>query len=217
MTARAASRWSLFPFRAWGPAFAGLLVLLLSGCRARGAEFGFWFDPITFDAPRLNGPITAGEMATIESIARAELAAAFRGLPIVFSERRRQARYHVRVVQDLHGGAGQSQANRTFGGSGAVSFAFLATGALWHAAPDDDRAAIIAAIGRGIGRTAVHEFVHQLFPTTGIHSKNVRSYEFGSAARREQYHGSLEWDLARPLLEKRFGVVRATSGTSSGP
>jgi hypothetical protein len=214
VTAPAAFRSSRSRYR-WSPALAGLLALLFIGCRDRDAEFGFWFDPITFDSPKLNGPITPAELATIESIARSEIVTAFTGLPITFTANR-NARYHIRVVQDLHGGAGQSRATETFGGSGAVSFTFLAVGALWHSTPDDDRASIIASIGRGIGRTAVHEFAHQLLPTTEIHSKNVRSYEFGSAARREQYHGPMEWDLAWPLIQKAFGVVPATSGTLSG-
>lgn len=184
-----------------------LLALVAAGCRDRSPEFGFWFDPITFDSPKLNGPITPAELQTIASIARAEVLSAFEGLPITVSGRR-DAWYRVRVMQELpRGGAGQSRASETFGGSGAVSFSFLATGALWHAAPGEDRASTIAAIGRGIGRTAVHEFTHQLLPTTDIHSRNERSYEFGSAARREQYHGALEWDLAWPLLQTHFGLA----------
>ena len=67
------------------------------------------------------------------------------------------------------------------------------------------RAAIVAAIGRGIGRTAVHEFTHQLLPQAPIHdSQDVRSYEYDSAARREQYFGEMHWALARPLLEARL-------------
>jgi len=35
-------------------------------------------------------------------------------------------------------------------------------------------------------------------------SRDVRSYEFDSAARREQYFGEMHWDLARPLLVARL-------------
>ena len=35
-------------------------------------------------------------------------------------------------------------------------------------------------------------------------SQDVRSYEFDSAARREQYFGEMHWDLARPLLVARL-------------
>jgi hypothetical protein len=125
--------------------------------------------------------------------------------------------YHVRVVQQLQdqrsrraiGGAGQSRAITGFGGSGAVSFSFLASGALSYAPPGSDRSALIAAIGRGIGRTAAHEFTHQFFPTAPIHdSTNERSYEYASAARPAQYYGRMEWDLAWPLLRQRFGPRR---------
>lgn len=58
----------------------------------------------------------------------------------------------------------------------------------------------------GIGRATVHEFVHQLLPTASIHdSTDVQSYEYASAARREQYFGEMHWDLAWPLLQERIG------------
>jgi hypothetical protein len=67
------------------------------------------------------------------------------------------------------------------------------------------REVMIEAIGRGIGRAAVHEFTHQLLPTAPIHdSTDVSSYEYQSATRREQYFGELHWDLARPLLQERL-------------
>lgn len=65
---------------------------------------------------------------------------------------------------------------------------------------------MIEAIGRGIGRAAVHEFTHQLLPTADVHdSTDVRSYEYASAARPEQYFGNMRWSLAWPLLHRRFG------------
>ena len=65
---------------------------------------------------------------------------------------------------------------------------------------------MIAGIGRGIGRAA-HEFAHQLLGSAPIHdSKDLRSYEYGSAARVERYYGEMRWDIARPLLEQRVGL-----------
>lgn len=189
------------------------LLLFVSGCREPAVEAGFWFERVSFTSSRLGGAITPQELATIESIATNELTSAFKGLRIRFSNRP-NARYHVRVVQELHdplilrpvGNAGQSRALLGFGGSGAVSFSFLASGAATYAPPDADRSAIILAIGRGIGRTAVHELTHQLLPASPIHdSTNVRSYEYASAARAEHYYGEMEWDLAWPLLELRLG------------
>ena len=41
-------------------------------------------------------------------------------------------------------------------------------------APDDaDRAAMIEALGRGIGRVAIHEFLHQLLPKKAIHDSRI--------------------------------------------
>ena len=57
----------------------------------------------------------------------------------------------------------------------------------------------------GIGRTAAHELAHALLPQAPIHdSRDVRSYEYDSAARREQYFGEMHWAMARPLLEARL-------------
>ncbi|HZI81569.1 MAG TPA: hypothetical protein VFD69_18745 [Vicinamibacterales bacterium] len=194
---------------------AGAAAYLLATTRSRPAsiEAAFWFDDVAFDSSRLGSPLTAGEIATIESVAREELRHAFRGLPISISARR-DARYTLRVVQEVLdlrfkrpvGVAGQSRGIAGFGGSGSVSFDFLANGAMAWAPGDADRAELVAAIGRGIGRTAVHEFTHQLLPTAPIHaSRDDQSYEYQSAARRAQYYGPMRWDLAWPLLQQKIG------------
>ena len=176
-------------------------------------EAGFWFDPVTFTSARLGGALTAGDRATIEDVARAELGRAFAGLPIRLSDRR-DATYRLRVVQAVYdprmrgrwGVAGASQAVPGLGGQGLVSFDFLAGGATANAPEAATRAEIVAAIGRGVGRTAVHELTHQLLPLAPIHdSRDRRSYEYESAARREQYFGDMRWNLARPLLAAKFG------------
>jgi hypothetical protein len=194
--------------------FAGMAAYTLASPRFRPAsvEAGFWFEAVAFDSSRLGSPLTAAEIVTIQSVARRELRDAFAGLPIVVSDRR-DARYTLRVVQEVRdlrfrravGVAGQSRGIAGFGGSGSVSFDFLANGAMAWAPDDADRADLVAAIGRGIGRTAVHEFTHQLLPTAPIHdSRDDQSYEFASAARRAQYFGPMHWDLAWPLLHQRI-------------
>ncbi len=66
---------------------------------------------------------------------------------------------------------------------------------------------MVEAIGRGIGRAAAHEFAHQFLGSAPIHdSKDIKSYEYGTAGRAEQYYGDMRWDIARPLLEKRIGL-----------
>jgi hypothetical protein len=193
-------------------ALVALISTVACGSSRSAIEAGFWFEEVTFDSTRLGGPLTAAEIATIELVARAELREAFRGLAISISERR-DARYTLAVVQEVRdlrfrrpvGVAGQSRGITGFGGSGSVSFDFLANGAMAWAPDDAPRAALVAAIGRGIGRTAVHEFTHQILPTAPIHaSRDEESYEFQSAARRAQYFGPMRWDLAWPLLQRKL-------------
>jgi hypothetical protein len=193
--------------------FILIALVALSACSPRRpVDAGFWFEPVAFDSNRLGSPLTAAEIATVESFARRELDEAFRGLAISFSDRR-DARYTIRVVQEVQdlrfrrpvGVAGQSRGISGFGGSGSVSFDFLANGAMAWAPDDAGRGELVAAIGRGIGRTAVHEFTHQLLPTAPIHaSRDEESYEYRSAARRAQYFGPIRWDLAWPLLRQKL-------------
>jgi hypothetical protein len=186
--------------------------LLVERSEPRVADAGFWFEDVKFASPRLGAPVTSAEIETIARVARSELAKAFQGLRITLSDRR-DATYRVRVVQRLRDQrlrrdlevAGESRAVSGFGGQGAVSFTFLASGAVAYAPDEASRASIMEAIGRGIGRTAVHEFTHQLLPTAPIHdSTDAQSYEHASAARSEQYYGELRWNLAWPLLERRL-------------
>ena len=181
--------------------------------RPGSVEAGLWFDEVTFSSNRLGEPLTPGEVATIEAVARAEVREAFHGLRITLSGRH-DALYTLHVMQDVLdlrfkravGVAGQSRGIAGFGGSGSVSFDFLANGAMAWAPDDASREELVTAIGRGIGRTAVHEFTHQILPTVPIHdSRDAQSYEYASAARSAQYIGPMHWDLARPLLEQRLG------------
>ena len=193
---------------------AGAVACLALAARGEPGptEAGFWFEAIDYESPKLGSPVMPADFDAIERVARAELARAFDGLRLTLSDRR-DARYRVRVVQDLRDlrsrriirVAGESRAVSGFGGQGAVSFTFLASSAISYAPDDGERASMLEAIGRGIGRAAVHEFTHQFLPTASIHdSTDIGSYEYESAARREQYFGELHWDLARPLLERRL-------------
>jgi hypothetical protein len=179
---------------------------------SRAVDAGFWFESVTYSSTRLGGPLSAADIAAVESVARAEIAMAFGGLDIAFSDSR-DARYRIRVVErirDLRTRRrleipAESRAVSGLGGQGAVSFSWLAHSALGYAPDDATRSDLLDAIGRGIGRSAVHEFTHLFLPRVPIHdSRDVRSYEYGSAARREQYFGEMRWGLAWPLLEERF-------------
>ena len=179
----------------------------------------FIFDQVSYASSLLGGAISANDMATIETVARAELAAAFQGLRIAITDRR-DARYHVRVVQELLLPmttrkiyvAGSSHAVAGFGGSGAVSFSYYASGALVYAPPHATRSELIDAIGRGLGRGAAHEFAHQLLSGHALHhTSDQGSYEYYAASRTQQYYGPMHWDTAGPVLAKRFGRRRQTS------
>jgi hypothetical protein len=191
---------------------AAMLAAAVGCGRRRAAEAGFWFEPVHFESKVLGGAVTAADLAIIEPIARAELTHAFAGLPITISDRR-DATFRIRVVQEVRdrrlranwGVAGESFSVPGLGGHSSVSFLFLASGAVAKAPPDASRREILEAIGRGLGRTAAHELAHLLLPQAPIHdSTDVRSYEFDSAARREQYFGEMRWAIARPWLEERL-------------
>ena len=178
-------------------------------------NLAFWFESISDDARktlpgRLPDGLSPDDMKLIEATSREEIVRAFRAYPISIVGQV-AAQYHVRVVDSLNGpfgGSAESYAFPGLGGQGFVSFRSLAHGAVVHAPPDADRQAIVAAIGRGIGRAAVHEFTHQLLGRQARidDSTDVQSYEYGSATRREQYHGQMRWDIAEPLLRQRFGM-----------
>jgi hypothetical protein len=178
----------------------------------RGVEVGVWFEPVTYHSHHLGGPISATDLEAIEATARSEVAEAFREYPVTVSDNR-DARYRVAVVQRVlerrlrreADVAGESRAIAGFGGSGAVNFSLLASGAVACAPDTADRHAIVEAIGRGVGRTAVHELVHQLLPSAPIHATtDVDSYEYYSASRCERYFGEMRWSVAVPLLRSRF-------------
>ena len=185
------------------------------GCvRQRAVVVGFWFETVTYSSSGFGGPLTPEEVQTITSIARSEITQAFADLHVTVSDHK-DARYRVRVLQQLRdprfrgeiGVAGASRAVSMFGGDGAVNFSLLAAYAESYGAADADRATIVTAIGRGVGRAAVHEFAHQLLGTALIDDgDDAQSYEYGSAARREQYYGDMHWRGAWPALYKRFGA-----------
>jgi hypothetical protein len=195
---------------------AALVVALgLPSCaRERVAEAGFWFDRVTFDLPvddveRIGGPVRPEEQLQIESIARAELATAYAGLRIRFTSQP-PATFRVSVVQDIPARAlpvaGASRRLPLGGGIGEVSFRTLGSQAVGNAPRDANRARIIEAMGKGIGRTAAHEFTHQLLDHINLHdTKDPDSYENGISNRPSQFYGTLHWAFARPLLAKTLG------------
>lgn len=191
----------------------GACVVVGASCAPSRVELGFWMEPQTFQSSRLGGPITADEYLVIDRTARAEITAAFAEFDLAVSANR-NARFRVVVLPEIRDMrllrrtgtyAGESRAVAGFGGSGSVNFEYVANGAMVFSPDDASRATVIEALGRGIGRVAVHEFLHQLLPKSPIHdSTDVRSYEGNSPALVQGYFGDLHWDIARPWLGARL-------------
>ena len=203
-----------------------LLALMLAasagGCERHPLELGFWFEEVGFESPVL-GRLTGADLQTIEHIARAEIDAAFHGLTVKRSDSRHTP-YRVRVVQEVFAPsmnrksavAGETRGLPGLGGLGAVNFSYFAAGAIVYAPHGATREEIVAGIGRGIGRGAVHEFAHQLVRGVELHGSRDRgSYEYYAASRAEQYYGPMHWDTAGPVLRKRFANVRGTDRQTS--
>jgi hypothetical protein len=188
-----------------------MCVALAAACGPRPVELGFWMAQLSYHSPRIGDPITAAEYMTIDRTARTEIANAFREFEVTVTGNR-NARFKVEVVPRLTDQrlirdgtyAGESRAVAGFGGAGHVNFEYVANGAMVFAPDDATREEIIAALGRGIGRVAIHEFLHQLLPKSPIHdSRNPDSFEGNSPAQIQGYFGDLQWDIARPWLEAR--------------
>jgi len=163
----------------------------------------------------LGGPITAGELAGVEAAALDEIRRAFTRVAVRFSPRR-DARYIVTVVQNVYDRRvwrttevfGSARAVRGFGGRGAVNFYAVASAAAAYAPANATRQEVIGAIGRGVGRVAIHEFTHLFLPRAPIDgSDDPLSYEYGHAGRREQYYGELRWSFAKPMLFRELGTA----------
>ena len=194
---------------------AAIVGLMLSACdlSPRPVELGFWMVPLSFQSPRIGDPITPKEFLVIDQTARREIAAAFQDFEVTVTANR-NARFKVQVSPELKDMrmmkrpstyAGESRAVAGFGGSGSVNFEYVANGAMVFAPEYASRATVIEALGRGLGRVAVHEFLHQLLPKQPLHdAKDSQSYEGNSPALVEGYFGDLHWDIARPWLEARL-------------
>ena len=163
----------------------------------------------------LGGPFTPEEMGAIRAAARAEVEHAFAGLRVKVVDTPR-AFWRVRVLPTVQvrrnrrsfGTAGASYGFGMLGGAGFVNFTALAVNAVRYAPPGTTRAGIVEAIGRGIGRSAVHEFAHMMAPDVPIHdTPDPDSYEESNTARFSQYYGEMRWATAWPALRQRLGAA----------
>lgn len=196
--------------------FAGLVASGTLACAIpdgrRPVEAGFWMDRVSYDLAGHGGPLTVDELGVVERAALEEVRRAFTGIALQFSHRR-NARYTVSVVQHLydlrlrstHEVYGNARAIPGFGGRGAVNFFAVASSAAAYAPENASRGDVIAAVGRGVGRVAIHEFIHLFLPQAPIDGiDDALSYEYGHGGRREQYYGELRWGFAKGALLRKF-------------
>jgi len=204
---------------------AGVSLMFSIGgyaCSAGGISvsthtIGFWYEADAFllspeAVERLGGPISATDERSIEGTSRSEIERAFSELTITLTADD-NAFWRVQVVKSLpvrsnrqRPAAGESLPLGFLGGVGNVGFDFVAAKAIDYAPPDAARPDIIEAIGRGVGRVAVHEFIHQILGTAFSDDySDDNTYEYGRPDRPSQYYGELHWGTAWPLLQDRIG------------
>jgi hypothetical protein len=191
---------------------AGMAGVALWAVRVdrQGVTASLVFDGVVPDTSdefttRAGGPMTAAELQRIESVARRELTAAFSITCVTLSDSPK-AKYRIRVRQALRGYiAGHSRSIPGWRGAGEISFTVLTSNAVAYAPPDADRAAIVTAIGLGIGRTAAHELAHELLGSAPAHNPRDKwSYEYPDL-RREHFYAPLHWTIAAAPLRSLYG------------
>ena len=178
----------------------------------------FSFDGITpasvaVVSERLPAPLSSVDLRAIESTARQELRTAFEHTRLQFTDGPAPAAFRVSVVpQRDAAGPPAAGASRAFGGirgNGVVNFNVVALSALAYSNSTSDRESVVHAIGRGIGRTAVHEFAHQILGPAGMDGTTDRySYEHADL-RAEHFYAQLHWGPAAATLQERIGLRRS--------
>src|SRR5579871_6652599 len=157
------------------------------------------FDLARTDLPahitaRLGGPLTSADVDRLEAVARGELRRAFAPFHIQLVDRA-DAFWRVRVVHDVvpqaHAvaGVGESVALGPLGGGGFVDLSAIADQAARYAPAGASHLDIVDAIGRGVGRVAVHELGHQILGPVSAHNDlDGHAFENGSPERAGQYY-----------------------------
>lgn len=171
------------------------------------------------------GPLTAADIVTIERAARREVEGAFAEFGIRIASTGR-AFWRVWVINtvtppNLRGGprrnaAGAAYAFGLLGGGAFVNFSTLASKAVYYAPDGSSRDEIVQAIGRGIGRSAVHELAHLVAGGAPVHSDDENSYEYETVDRPGQYYGALQWSVARPVLKRKLGPAQSAPNQARG-
>lgn len=198
-----------------------LLVGAIEWRAARTAmTAGFWFEPTAFRLPahladELGGPLTPAETDRIAYVARRELDQAFAGLDVVFPADG-TGFWRVQVVDAVSvvtfrgrrmpfAVSGATLGFGLLGGRSAIGLTLHATNAVRYTPEGVTRTEIVDAIGRGVGRAAVHEFGHQIAGSQMDNRTDRDTYEYFSSDRASQYYGTLRWGPARARIREKVG------------
>jgi hypothetical protein len=159
-------------------------------------------------ARQAGGALSPDECRAIARAVRAEVDQAFTGLRLdVTTDARAFWTVHVVPVipaeTRMLGAVGASVAMGPLGGRGMVGLLPLTVHALRYATPETSREELVAAIGRGVGRSVVHELAHQI-AGGAIDGSDPATYEYGSADRGAQFYGTLRWGPVGDRLRERF-------------
>jgi hypothetical protein len=193
--------------------FSGVYLYSSAAPISAGITFADESFTSTLVTDELGAPLTPREIATIKRVAREEVERALLGLRVTVVDTSR-AFWRVRVLPTVQlrrnrmqfTPSGASYGFGMLGGAGFVNFTSLALNAVRYAPAGTPRSAVVDAIGRGIGRSAVHEFAHMMAPDVPIHATaDPDSYEDSNTARVSQYYGEIRWDIAWPALQQRLG------------
>jgi hypothetical protein len=199
----------------------GALACSAGGMSRSTHTVGFWYEANAFVIPgqvaeRIGGPINAAEKRSIEAVSRSEVERAFSNLRVTVTGSD-GAFWRVKVVESIPvrskrqgPAAGESLPLGFLGGIGFVGLDLVSAKAVDYAPVDADRQTILEAIGRGVGRVAVHEFIHQMLGSAFSDDfKDDSTYEYGRPDRPSQYFGDLRWGAAWPLLQGKVGMRAA--------
>jgi hypothetical protein len=203
----------------------GVALMLVLACVADWAcdipttsySIAFGYEPDAFELPSrahatVGGALTLTERHLVEQTSRIEIDRAFSELAVSLSADD-HAFWRVRVLKTLPPlssrprlRAAESLTLGFLGGAGNIGFDVVAAKAIDYAPTGADREVMIRAIGRAVGRVAVHEFIHQILGADFADNYTDHgSYEYGRIDRSAAFYGDLHWGPARPLLERRVG------------
>jgi RHS repeat-associated protein len=148
-------------------------------------------------------PLDQQESDLVKLWARQQLHMAFSGFAVVISEG--GGTNYIHVTQDRPSGEAGGTPQPGLGHDSEVNYDWLAGLAVRYS-PGASKQEYLASLGRGIGATAAHEFVHQSPARIGHHEdrRYENTYDFFTADHESHFSGNLGWspDAERLLYER---------------